>query len=159
MVKKKAPRKRPRFVLFVGGVGVGKTTLRRQKCAKGYVHIDASEMFAEISGNDGGDFPGVFEADLEAVGSRVVKEAVRGKRDIAMEVIGDTPGMLRALAEGVRSIGYEAKAVALTCDPEEALKRHRHACDTDPTYVSAYFTQDFHLRWVLAAIEDASPSK
>jgi hypothetical protein len=145
--------RRPKFVLFVGGVAAGKTTLRRQRCAHGYVHIDAGEMFAELSGRDGGDFPGESEAELEALGSRMATDALRHRKDIAIEVIGDSPEMLDSIAEGLRGIGYEVEAVAVTCDPTEALGRHQHACETDPTYVSAYFTQSFHRRWILVAID------
>lgn len=145
--------KKPRFVLFWGGVAAGKTTMRRHQCAEGFVHIDAAEIFAELSGGSEGAFPGVFGAELEAVGSRLAAEAVGAKKDIAMEVIGDDPSMLKSLSDGLHSIGYRVEGTCVTLPVEEALKRHQHACETDPTYVSAYFTQAFHYRWVLAATE------
>lgn len=143
----------PRFVLFWGGVAAGKTTMRRRQCAEGFVHIDAAEIFAELSGNSAGAFPGEFKAELEAVGSRLAAEALAAKKDVAMEVIGDEPSLLESLCYGLHSIGYSVEGTCVTLPVEEALKRHRHAVETDPTYVSAFYTEVFHYQWVLAAIE------
>jgi hypothetical protein len=39
----------PVAVIFMGGVGAGKTTLRKQQYSKGYVLIDAADIFITLS--------------------------------------------------------------------------------------------------------------
>jgi hypothetical protein len=39
----------PKFVIVMGGIGAGKTTLRRLKYAEGYVHFDYSEICGAIA--------------------------------------------------------------------------------------------------------------
>lgn len=151
--------KQPQLVLFMGPVGVGKTTTRRQQYAEGYVHIDASEIFAQLTGGKYCDFPGEFQEELELLGSAIAKKAVNEKRNIVMEIIGDSPDMLESITNGIRSIGYGMKTQVLMCDEEEGQKRHKNACETDVNYVSAYYTQSFHQKWLLAAIEDFKKRK
>jgi GTPase SAR1 family protein len=48
---------KPKLVLILGAVAVGKTTLRRQKYTSGYTHIDAGDIFIELSKGEYYDFP------------------------------------------------------------------------------------------------------
>jgi hypothetical protein len=144
----------PRFVLIMGGVGVGKTTMRRQQFADHYVHLDATELFAALTGGTYCDFPGEYQDELQLLGSRIAKKAFTERSNIVMEILGNSPGMIESLNAAVRSIGYSVEMKLLTCDAEESLRRHRHACETDVNYVSAYFTQEFHQKWVLDAVRE-----
>jgi len=152
-VKELPTDKQPQFVLFMGGVASGKTTMRRQQYAKGYVHIDAAEIFAQLTGGQYAAFPGAYLAELESLGSKLAKDAVNAKKNIVMEIIGDSLEMQQAIAEAVSSIGYSVHAQVLTCSVEEAQRRHKHACDTDVNYISAYYTQVYHQKWILDAVK------
>lgn len=146
--------KQPRFVLFMGTIGSGKTTIRRQKYTNGYVHIDASEIFAQLTGGKYYDFPGEFQEKLELLGSTMAKKAVNEKKNIVMEIIGDSFDMGVSIAKGLKSIGYIVEVNTITCDREEGWKRHKKACETDINYVSAFYTQKFHQKWILDAVKE-----
>lgn len=137
--------KGPHLVLITGCVGAGKTTMRRQQYAKGYVNIDAAEIFAMFTGGKYYDFPGIFENEMNRVGIMVARQAVYERRNIVMEIIG-SDGIMESIIKGVSSIGYFTDISCISCPLDECLKSHKHACETDVNYVSAYYTQSFHQR-------------
>ena len=145
---------RPKFALITGCVGAGKTTLRRQKFANDYVHVDAAELFAMFTGGKYYDFPGQFEQGMNAVGTKVATQAINERRNIVMEIIGDTAEPMDSIVKAMSSIGYAVDVTCVSCPLDECLKSHRHACETDVNYVSAYHTQSFHQAWLLAAVEE-----
>ena len=143
---------RPNFVLLTGGVGNGKTTLRRKQYAKGYVHIDAAEIFASFAKGKYYDFPVAFEESLNLIGSLIARRAIKEKRNIVMEIIGDSFEDASAIIAAMKSAGYEVKISFVECDQPEAYRRHLNAVKTDVNYVSAFHTQRFHKKWVLEAV-------
>jgi hypothetical protein len=48
----------PCIVLLMGGVAVGKTTIRRERYGTGYVVVDAVDIFISLSRGDYLPFPG-----------------------------------------------------------------------------------------------------
>ncbi|OGR70808.1 MAG: hypothetical protein A2089_06240 [Elusimicrobia bacterium GWD2_63_28] len=150
-------------MLVTGCIGAGKTTLRRQKFGDGYVHLDAAEIFAMFTEGKYYDFPGIFRNELDTVGLKIAQRTMAERKNIVMEILGDTDGPLQAVAEAMHSVGYKVNLSCVACPLEECQKRHKYACDTDVNYVSAYHTQAFHLKWLLAAAADyrknAAPSR
>lgn len=50
LIKNEKPQNdQPEFIIIMGGVCSGKTTLRKNKYANGYANIDAGEIFIELS--------------------------------------------------------------------------------------------------------------
>lgn len=144
----------PKFVLITGCVGAGKTTLRRQQYANDYVHVDAAELFAMFTSGKYYDFPGIFEQEMNTVGLKVATQAINERRNIVMEIIGDAAEPMDSIVKAMSSIGYAVDLSCVSCPLDECLKNHKHACDTDVNYVSAYHTQSFHQAWILAAVEE-----
>jgi hypothetical protein len=142
------------FALFTGGVGAGKTTVRHQKCGKDYVHLDAAEIFANFAKGKTYEFPTAFEEPLELIGDLIAKQAIEQKRNIAMEVIGNSLEDSRALIDAMKSVGYKVHLANIQCDPVESYKRHINAVQTDVNYVSAFHTQRFHYKWILNAVKE-----
>lgn len=143
----------PKFILLTGGIGNGKTTIRRKQYASGYVHLDAAEIFANFAKGKYYDFPVAFEGPLETVGSLIAEQAIKERRNIVMEVIGDSLEDTSVIIAAMKSAGYDVKLSFVECDQPEAYKRHLHAVKTDVNYVSAFHTQRFHKKWILGAIE------
>src|SRR3989344_7923124 len=56
----------PKFVIFMGGVGVGKTTIRREKYAEGYVHLDFGEIHLALEKTVDKSYPRLAEYALFA---------------------------------------------------------------------------------------------
>ena len=57
----------PTFVLVMGGIAVGKTGIRRKKYSKGYVVVDAADIFLELCDGSYHDFPSIFEDELNVI--------------------------------------------------------------------------------------------
>ena len=52
----------PIFVLILGGVGAGKTTLCKNRFSKGFVVIDAGQIFSNLGGTENHRFGKDFGA-------------------------------------------------------------------------------------------------
>ncbi len=153
------PVGRPNFVLLMGGPGCGKTTLRRREYAKGYVNLDAGEIFNELAKGADLDFPGELEVPMDLMGRIIAKAAIKQGRNIVVEIIGDSFEDADSMIRAMIGAGYEIKFIHVTCDFKLAYDRHLRAVETDPTYVSAHFTQAFHHRWIMDAATDKADEK
>jgi len=142
----------PEFVLITGGVGAGKTTLRKSSFSKGYVVLDANEIFMNLCKGVNSRFED-FKEMVEILGSLIADKAVKEKRNIVMEVIGDSFENTESIIDAIISVGYKIKLNSVDCDQAEAYKRHLKAVKDDKLYISCYFTQDLHRRWILEAVK------
>ena len=89
----------PRAVILMGGVAAGKTHLRIKDYSRGYVLIDAAEMFHHLSRGEGMlDFPDAFAEPLELIGPMVADRAISERRHIVTEIIGhDIPTTVKLI--------------------------------------------------------------
>lgn len=142
-VEKGASDKPPRFIILMGGIGSGKTTLRRKNYGNGFVHFEPGDIYAAMKKVMGKDNPRIsvycaFASDL------ILKESLEEKKNIVIEIIGDTVLMI-PIIEKIKEIGYKVHIQAVTADVAESYKRHLKAVEEDPDYLSAYFTQEATL--------------
>jgi hypothetical protein len=113
--------------LLMGGVGSGKTAMRRQRHAEGYVHIDASEIFALLGGGDS-EFPGPFERELWEVKQSegwMSQDVKRRKRRAAQ------PSNASRSPEGRRATHWAWKEGAVDPTEEHFELRYGSADDSD----------------------------
>jgi len=99
----------PKIVIIAGCICAEKTTLRKEKYFKGFVNIDASDIFLDLCKGEFLDFPSIHEIELENIGSQIANEAINNKANIAIEIIGDNMEILLSLIKNIKSIGYEVK--------------------------------------------------
>lgn len=141
----------PVFALIVGAVAVGKTRHRRANHASGYVVVDAGDIFISLSRGRYLDFPSTLEVPMEWIGTMVARRAVAENRSIVSEVTATASEPLMALIDAMTSIGYRVNVIAIEKDIAESwqwnLQRSRDN-------ISSYYTEAFHLRWLLAGIEE-----
>ena len=78
----------PSAIIFTGGPGAGKTTIRKQKYSSGYVLIDAADIFISLSKGEFYPFPEAFEEPLNFIGHLVAYRAPSERRNIVIELIG-----------------------------------------------------------------------
>jgi hypothetical protein len=78
----------PQAVIIAGGVGAGKTTLRREKYSQGYVILDAAEIFLSLCRGRHLDFPGPLEEPMDLIGYGVARRIFREHRNFVVEIIG-----------------------------------------------------------------------
>jgi hypothetical protein len=131
----------PNFVIFMGGVGVGKTTIRREKYKDGYVHLDFGEVHLALEKAVGKSHPRLAEYALFA-SDIILRESINDKKNIVIEIIGDGYDQIVPVIEKMKDIGYKLDIVGLTGDIAECRQRHLKAVEEDPDYISAYFTQE-----------------
>lgn len=78
----------PIAVVISGGIAAGKTTLRKQKYATGYVLVDAVDIFLSLSRGECFDFPEAFQQPMDLIGRLVAQRAVAERRNIVTEIVG-----------------------------------------------------------------------
>jgi dephospho-CoA kinase len=145
----------PTAVILIGGIASGKTTLRKQKYSRGYVLIDAGDMFLNLSRGEFLPFPGPLESAMEVVGQAATKRALSERRHVVTEIIGADEQATDELTNSLADIGYKLEVMVLTCSPDEAAKRNANRNIEES--ISAHYSEPFHRAWIIeAATELAS---
>ncbi len=139
----------PEFVLLLGAVCTGKTTTRKNQYSKGYVLIDAAEIFLSLSNGEYYDFGTTFEEPLEIIGSLIARRAIEERRNIVTEIIGATQETPFSILDAMKSIGYKLNIVYNECEMGESWRRN---VERGADNISAYYTEPYHKRWILGAI-------
>jgi len=134
----------PKFVVYMGGVGVGKTTIRREQCANGYVHFEFGEIFTAIK-KVFGEEHSRLSSYASLASTLILQDCLESKKNIVIEIIGENKDAIDPVITAMKNIGYEVSFQFISCDPEEAYKRHVNAVKEDPDYLSAHFTQEATL--------------
>lgn len=142
----------PSLVLVMGGPASGKTTLRRQQYASGYVLVDAAEIFISLSRGGYYDFPDAFLEPMDLIGRLVASRAISERRNIVTEIIGSDFDETTELIEAMRSVGYKIEAVGVTCEVEEAMRRNLSRGEDN---ISSYYAEPFQRQWLIDAAQGA----
>ena len=142
----------PEFVLLIGGPAVGKTTVRKQRFSRGYVVVDAAEIFVMLDGWKDQPFPGELEEPVNLVGALVAQRAITERRNIVTELIGADYAPTIALIEAMNNAGYQVMVNAVNCDIDEAARRN-FARGNDE--ISAYFSEPYQRQWLIDAATSA----
>jgi hypothetical protein len=138
----------PRLVLLLGGVSSGKTRTRRRKYSRGFVIVDAAEIFISLSRGGYYDFPGPLLDPLDAIGAVVAARAVAERRNVVTEMLAIDRAQFEGVFRALAGAGYHAEVVWIECDPAEGARRNAARCDLE---ISAAFCEGFHHRWLVAA--------
>ena len=138
----------PIAVIISGDIAAGKTTLRRQKYATGYVLIDAVDIFLSLSRGEYFDFPDGLEEPMDRIGRLVAKRAVAERRNIVTEIVGVERGPTLQLIEGLKSVEYRVQGEVITGDVDEELRRNEARGDDD---ISSFYAEPFQRAWIIGA--------
>jgi hypothetical protein len=138
----------PHIVILLGGVGVGKTAIRKQRYSTGHVIVDAAEIFLSLSRGGLFDFPGPFAQILEVIGGLIARRAITERRHIVTELIGSEFEQTDALLKAMRAVGYHINLHGITCDIEAARKRNLFRGDDN---ISAYYAEHYQRTWLHGA--------
>ena len=150
--------KKPEFVIIMGGICSGKTTLRREKYSNGYVNIDAGEIFIELCQGTFFEFPSHLEDEMNHLGVNIIKKCLKDRCNIVTEIIGSDEGLVKDLASTIHMFNYSVKLVLVQCEEDVAVERleKRNAVlerliegeyNSDNDNISAYFCEIYHLKW------------
>lgn len=131
----------PQFVILTGGVASGKTTIRRQKFGKDFVHVDYGDVYTSLKKKINLDETNLLKAAFQAT-NNILYECLISQFNIVTEVIGDNESALTPIIDEMRELGYKVSVNFIECDPVIAYQRHLKAVKEYPDYWSANFTQD-----------------
>ena len=142
----------PEVVLILGAVCTGKTTMRKQQNYKGYVLIDAAEIFLSLSNGEYFDFGfEPFEPPLEIIGGMVARQAIFERRNIVTEMTVSFNEEIKTVVDAMRGIDYKVQITSVHCDLETAKKRNLNRGNDN---ISAWYTQLYHQRWIRNAAKE-----
>ncbi len=155
-IKKEKPKNdQPEFIIIMGGVCAGKTSLRKSKYQMGYVNIDAGEIFIELSKGEYYDFPSHLEDKMNQIGLSKMRESIKDKKNIVIEIIGADYESVKELLDLSDKIKYSHKVDYLECDMNEAW--HRNVSRGNDN-ISAHYCEPYHIKWFKqASIEYLNP--
>ncbi len=146
----------PKLVIVVGGNGAGKTTHIHEKFSKGYVIINAEEIYRNIKVFD--DFGEVSQKLVNEIGELIAYRAINERRNIVLEMIADKVGSLDPIIGAMTAIGYKVDIIHISSDIDEAYRRHLNAVKEDRGYLPTYFSEDYHRRCIIKAINGLANS-
>jgi len=138
----------PRIVMLMGGVAVGKTTIRKQRFARGYVLVDAAEIFLSLSRGEVFTFPEAFEQEMNVIGGRVARRAISERRNIVTELIGADYEATKQLIDAMLAVGYLVSVEEISCDIGESARRNLSRGEDN---ISCYYAEGYQRRWLLDA--------
>ena len=155
--------KKPEFVIIMGGICSGKTTLRKEKYSNGYVNIDAGEIFKELSQDKFFDFPSHLEDEMNRLGLTMIKRCFKDRCNIVTEIIGSDEELVSNLAYYVKRLDYSVKLILVQCEEDVALERLEERNEAlanmiEKEYnsgidqISAYYCEPYHLSWFKQAV-------
>ncbi len=145
----------PIAVILMGGVATGKTTLRKQQYSRGYVVIDAADIFLSLSKGEVLSFPDALEEPLNQIGRLVAKRALFERRNIVTEIIGAEYEPTTRLVEALKGAGYRAEMVFVSCGLGESFKRSANRGENN---ISAYYAEAFQRAWLIEACNELGPA-
>ncbi len=98
----------PELTIIMGGVCSGKTTLRKNEYANGYVNIDAGDIFIDLSSGEYFDFPSHLEENMNQIGLNKMRESILDKKNIVIEIIGAEYETVKELIDLSEKINYSS---------------------------------------------------
>jgi len=142
----------PQFAIITGGVGSGKTTVRKDKYGSGYVNLDFVDVLKAVKMAIGTDNQRLM--DTAAITFRIImNDSFAEKKNVVIEIIGDNYELIEKLLDAVKKLEYDIHIDFVDCEPIEAYKRHVKAVMEDPDYVSAFYAQDVTLSYLFQCLE------
>ena len=143
----------PKFVVLMGGVAAGKTTIRKAQYASDYTNFEYGEVYVAIEKAFGKDHPRLGEYGLFA-SNLILGDSLENRKNIVIEIIGgeETKDSLIAVIDAMRGRGYDIAITPVIADVVESYQRHLKAVDNDPDYISSHFTEKLTLDCLKSAL-------
>lgn len=131
----------PKFVIITGGIAVGKSTERKNKYNKGYVFIDAGAIYMKLTENETKKIERAEEY-CPIIGEMMITMAVKDKRNIVIELIGDKYEDLDKIIQEMTKRGYKINIEALIGDIADCYQRHLKQEKEGRDDISSFHTQN-----------------
>lgn len=138
----------PTLVVLYGATCSGKTFVRKRDYSKGYVVVDAAEVFLNLCRGERFQFGTIFGEVVDSIGSYVTLRAMRERRNIVTELPVTQNENLEAVCEAALSLDYKVNALLVQCRLEDAQLR---LLSRGADEISARQTLPYHLEWITRA--------
>jgi predicted kinase len=138
----------PKLVVLTGATCSGKTFVRKRDYSKGYVVVDAAEVFLNLCAGERYEFGTIFGELVDGIGYYVALRAMRERRNIVTEMTVTRPEEVEAVCEAAVSVGYKVEVLFVRCSLEDAQSRFLSRGGDE---ISAGQTQPYHHRWFTVA--------
>lgn len=86
----------PKFAIIMGGVGSGKTTVRKDKYSSGYVNLDFGDLSNAVKKVFGENDPKLINLGTTTF-KLILNNIFDEKKNIVIEIIGDNAGVIDKL--------------------------------------------------------------
>lgn len=130
----------PKLMIYMGGIGSGKTTMRRQDRNEYYVNLDFGDMRVAAKNFFGEQHPRLFDY-IKVAGDFILEQALNQRKNITIEVSPYDLDIFDKILIKMKEKGYKIILKELDCEVQEGYKRHKKAAKEDPDYISSYHTQ------------------
>jgi hypothetical protein len=134
----------PQFVVVAGGVGVGKSRFRKANYQKGWVFVDSGEVYREIKPMLATSSLDAENACMEFAGYGLLDKAISERRNILIEIVGNTIEPIQTIIKKMTEIGYRVDLRFIQNDNQKSWNNN---LGRGKDNTSAYYTQDETLAW------------
>ncbi|MBF0583372.1 MAG: zeta toxin family protein [Magnetococcales bacterium] len=140
----------PILALVVGVICSGKTTYINKNFASADWNIlDAGELFLQLNDGSWRDFGKLHEKMMTEMGMSIIEEAIKRRENLVVELLLDRPDHIQEIARGFDALGYLVQIHEIDCELETAVERNENR---EENSISAYFTEVYHINWLLEAL-------
>jgi hypothetical protein len=147
---RKPSQDEPVCVILMGITGAGKTSIKNLKYAAIHVVVDIGAIFLNLSRGKTYRFGEAFEREMQTIGCEVAYKAISERRNMVLEIIGESSEDAIRLVATMRQAGYKVQLVYVECEVDEAYIRHIRGSVEN---VSAGLTQEYLHECVIAATQ------
>src|SRR3989344_4440071 len=95
----------PKFVIIMGGVASGKTTLRRRDYSRGFVHVDPGDIFAILRKTMEEDDP-KMRPSMAFASELLLEQALDERKNIVTEIVSIPIEILKPIMDKMTGRGY-----------------------------------------------------
>jgi predicted kinase len=127
----------PTFTIIMGPVGSGKSRLIKETYGAGNVLIDAGRLYLDLTENETKAFEDVHGIVL-FLGKYLLNESIRTKKNILIEITSGTVESIEAIADKMKSNGYENKILFIDNSIENSWKNN---LSRSVNNISAHYSQ------------------
>jgi len=137
-------------VVMIGPICSGKTSYRKEHLEKTHIILDASEIYLKLNDGSAGGFGEHLMEELNFIGDEIITRILRNKYSFVVEVMPDQYKNIINIIQSLKLEGYKTLGLKFDCTEEEAIQRSKKRDKND---ISSYFTENFHIAWLLKTIQ------
>ena len=138
------------IIVLIGPIASGKTSYRKEYMKPSHVVLDASEIYLKLNNGSAGGFGEHLVEELNYIGDEIIKRILRNHYSFVLEIMPDQYKNIIEIVNTLKMKGYKSVGIKFDCTEKEATERNSKR---DKDNISSYFTENFHIAWMLRNIK------